>query len=285
MANDRWETIGRVGPEELVDSSLELHWAVQYVAAMGQTFAEERGDDSHRAMTWDAAGRMFVSVPFAGAYPFRVALRPEDLTLLLLDRTDEALGTFPLAGKMREEGFEWLSLGMATYLGGSPPKIERPDWTMPDHAVRSEEAFSTSNDADRKALAALYSTAAEVIEEMITGRDDSSTVRCWPHHFDIATLLTLAKNDSGNPAKTVGIGLAPMGGGYDSWYWYVSPWPYPDSSKLPALNSGEWQTAGWTGAVLIGESVASQTGSARESAVRSFLRGAIDAAIQSLQDD
>lgn len=283
MADDRWEMISEVRPENLVDGSLEMHWAAQYVAAMGQTFVEERSDDSHRAMTWDSTGRMFVGEPFAGAYPFRVALRPEDLTLLLIDRTDEALGSLPLAGKTRDEGFEWLSIGMATYLGGSPPRIGRPDWTMPDHAVRSGEPFSTSNDADRRTLAALYGTAADLIGEIVSDRDDASTIRCWPHHFDIATLITLETDESGDAAKTIGIGMAPMGGGYDNWYWYVSPWPYPDESALPDLARGEWQTIGWTGAVLMGEVIAALPAEDRESAVRSFLAEAVDASIRALR--
>ena len=285
MVDERWQTIGETDPEELVDSSLELHWAVQYIAAMGQTFAAERSDDSHRAMTWDAQRRLFVGVPMAGAYPFRVALRPEDMTLLLIDRLSETLGSFPLAGKSRQEGFEWLSLGMATYRGGSPPRITHPDWTMPDHAVRADEAFSTTNDDDRRVLAALYGTSADLMEEMFADRDGASTIRCWPHHFDIATLITLNESDSGEAKKTVGIGMAPSGGGYDSWYWYVTPWPYPDESKLSELQRGEWQTIGWTGAVLTGEAIAQLPAAERESAVRGFLEEAVAAATRALDED
>lgn len=283
MLDERWKRIGDVKPDDLVEGSLELHWAVQYIAAMGQTFVEERGDDSHRAMTWDREKRMFIGEPFAGAYPFRVALRPADLTLLLIDRTDEALGTFELAGRTRAEGFEWLAIGMATYLGGSPPRIERPDWTMPDHPVRSDEPFSTGNDAERRTLSALYDTAAETIERLIGDRDDAGTIRCWPHHFDIAALITLEEDDSGDAKKTVGVGMAPTGGGYDSWYWYVSPWPYPEESELPDIDRGTWETVGWTGAVLTGKEIVDIPPAERAEAVRLFLVEAMEASAVALR--
>ncbi|MCH7531340.1 MAG: hypothetical protein IIB36_06180 [Gemmatimonadetes bacterium] len=107
-ASDAWTRLGAVAPADLTNATLELHWAAQFIAAAGQSFAEPREDDSHRAMTWDASRREFMGEPFAGAYPFRVGLRPADLTLLLLDQTDEPLGSLPLAGKTREEGHEWL---------------------------------------------------------------------------------------------------------------------------------------------------------------------------------
>ena len=64
-----------MAPADLVEATLELHWAAQYIASAGQTFSEQRPDDSHRAMTWDAKMRAFVGEPFAGAYPFRYAPR------------------------------------------------------------------------------------------------------------------------------------------------------------------------------------------------------------------
>jgi hypothetical protein len=85
MNPDTWATATSVAPNDLTEATLQLHWATQFVAASGQTFAEPKDDDSHRAMIWDRDLRAFVGEPFAGAYPFRVAVRPEDLTLMLID--------------------------------------------------------------------------------------------------------------------------------------------------------------------------------------------------------
>ena len=279
MSLPSWHGATSMAPADLVEATLELHWAAQYIASAGQTFSEQRPDDSHRAMTWDAKMRAFVGEPFAGAYPFRAALRPEDLTLLLIDRTGGELGSLPLAGKTREEGFEWLSLGMATYLGGAPPRLERPDYDMPQHPVADRARFSIDQAAALDALTSIFGTAAELLEEIAAAETGASAVRCWPHHFDIATLITVESDEEGLATRTVGVGMAPSGGGYDHWYWYVSPWPSPDKGRLPSLSgAGSWHTDGWTGAVLTAEEIHDLDPAERAGAVRAFIDEAVAAA-------
>ncbi|MDA0327502.1 MAG: hypothetical protein O2958_00615 [Gemmatimonadetes bacterium] len=270
-----------MSPSDLIEASLELHWAAQLLASAGHTFAEPSADDSHRAMTWDQDRRAFVSAPFAGPYPFRVGLRPDDLTLLLIDRTPDPLGSLPLFGTKLSEGYEWLSLGLASYMGGAPPQLVRPEYDMPEHAAGRGSRFSGERLADFRALASLYAGAARILEQHVTPLHSASHVRCWPHHFDIATLITL--DSGGSPPPTIGVGMAPMGGGYASWYWYVTPWPYPDSAVLPALTGpGAWHTEGWTGAVLTGEELHRLEESTRESAIKQFLADSIAAATLAL---
>lgn len=285
-AQKQWSTLGSIEPAKLTDAMVELHWAVQFVASAGQTFAEPREDDSHRAMTWDADQRAFVSAYFGGSYPFRVGVRPEDLTLLLLDRAGEALGSLPLSGRTRDEGYEWLALGLATFTGGAQTRMDRPEYDMPTHAVADRGRFSSGFQRERQALTALYGIAGSLLESLTSSRDGASPVLCWPHHFDIATLITLATDDDGKPVKTVGAGMAPMGGGYDSWYWYVTPWPRPPADKLPALEGpGAWHTEGWTGAVLTGTDVVATDEAFREAVVRKFLHVSVEAAIAMLDLD
>jgi hypothetical protein len=264
---------------DLVDPSLQLHWAAQLIASAGQTFAQARDDDSHRALEWDRDRKAFVGATFAGGYPFRLGLRPSDLTLLLLDRTDEPLGTLALTGATLDEGYEWLTLGMATYMGGAPPIIERPEYDMPPHEVGQGARFSTTIGAALEALEGLYGGAHELLSELFEQDPDAAPIRCWPHHFDLATLLTVETDADGAPTETIGVGLAPMGGGYESWYWYVTPWPYPTEEALPSLvGSGSWHTDGWTGAVLTGVTLDSVAPDARQAVVRTFVEEAVRAA-------
>lgn len=280
---DAWIRATAVAPAGLREATVQLHWATQYIASAGQTFVEPRPDDSHRSMTWSKELRSFVSEPFAGPYPFRVAVRPADLTLLLVGRENDELGTLPLAGKTRNDGYDWLALGMATYLGGAPPTIERPEYDMPEHPVMDRAPFSAGLEDELAALEAMFTAAAELLEEITSARDDASRVRVWPHHFDIATLITIEADDDGRATKTVGVGVAPMGGGYDEWYGYVSPWPSPDADALPELESPAfWHTEGWTGAVLPGSDIASASPEAREAVVRDYVNDAIGKAESAL---
>lgn len=279
--NDVWSDIGAVPPAELVDPSLELHWAVQIVAAAGQNFAEKKEDDSHRAMKWDASQSAFVGAEFAGPYPFRVGVRPADLTLVILDRTDETLGALPLSGETIDGAHAWLATGLATYLGGAPPHLERPDWDMPSHPLGEGAPFTAGHSTERALLADLFGGAAAMLDELISTRNDASGVLCWPHHFDIATLLTVKRGSGDDPRQTVGVGLAPRGGGYDTWYWYVTPYPHP--RELPDFEGpGGWHTEGWTGLVLTGEELVSREGAFRDAALRKFLDVAVDTATRAL---
>ena len=283
MTHDPWTGIADVPPEDLRDALLEVHWAAQFIASAGQTFVEPRPDDSHRAMSWGVGLRSFVGEGFAGAYPFRLSLRPEDLTLALLDRTDEALGSLPLAGVTRAEGYEWLTAGVLTYMGPPPPAIGRPEYDLPDHPVGRGRPFSRDQFGELRTVAALYESAAALLSELTAGRSDASPVRCWPHHFDIATLLTVAPAEGEAPARTIGIGMAPSGGGYEDWYWYVNVWPYPEPSALPPLSGpGAWHTDGWTGAVLPAEVVVAAPAGERAGLVRGFAVEAIGAGMVAL---
>ncbi|MEM7413895.1 MAG: hypothetical protein AAF389_00275 [Gemmatimonadota bacterium] len=285
MSDLTWDRLGAIAPHDLVSPTLELHWAAQYLASIGQTFAKPAEDDSHRAMSWDADLRAFVSAPMAGPYPFRAALRPTDTTLLLIDRTGAELGALPLAGVRRDEGYEWLATGLATYLGGAPPSIGRPDYDMPSHAVSSgAEAFSEPTAGP--SLEALYDAAADTLHQLANRRPDASDILCWPHHFDIATLLTVDDGSADGVTKTVGVGMAPMGGGYDTWYWYVTPYPYPAHERLGELSGpGRWHTEGWTGAVLQGSDVVAAPPEEREGLVRAFVDEAIESAVEALRSD
>lgn len=289
-----WITVAEVPPADLRESSLELHWAAQYVAAAGQTFVDARADDSHRSMTWDFELGALVGEEFSGGYGFRVALRPDDLTLRLLDRTRTVLGVQPLSGVTLEDGYDRLADAFRTYMGHSPD-IARPEYDLPPHALADGAPFALGRQNERAALQALYGSAADLLGKSAAGRDGASAVRCWPHHFDIATLLTVVEGAAGGSTpedsidsdastpRTVGIGMAPYGGGYEDWYWYVNPYPYPSHDQLPTLTPpAHWHTDGWVGAVLRGAQVAATPASEREALVSSFVTEAVAVSIKAL---
>ena len=65
------------------------------------------------------------------------------------------------------------------------------------------------------ALAAWYGLADAVLTEVAARHKDihpgPSAVRCWPHHFDIATYVALEEGDF-EVARGVGIGLSALAG-------------------------------------------------------------------------
>lgn len=270
MIENAWNRLGDTPAGDLADALHEAHWALQLVAAAGQNFVAKRDDDSHRTATWDARRGALVGEPFEGAYPFRVGLRLDDLSLHMFDRTDESLAVLPLAGQTLDDAYAWLAAGVGSY-SGSLPAIERPEYGMPEHPVQAGRPFLANRVAARGTVAALYESAAQALAEVVEQKDGAAAVRCWPHHFDIATLVPVGETDEGT-AQTIGVGMAPFGGGYASWYWYVSPYPFPSADDLPELDGpGHWHTDGWTGAALTSSDVVRTDAASRLPLVRKFI--------------
>lgn len=110
-------------------------------------------------------------------------LRLRDLTLLVRGAASAEL---PLRGRTLDEAFAFLE----SHFGAT---LRRPDVDLPDHPVAHGAAFD-AGDAELSELARYYANAAETFD---------GTVRCWPHHFDIATLIELGDS------RTIGIGMSP----------------------------------------------------------------------------
>lgn len=206
-------------PRTLTDARLQLHWAAQLAATPGRTLAPPRADDSHASFRW-------VGDALVQEDRFRSGLRLRDLTLLLGDET------FALDGRTLDDGFSWL----AVQLPGLRRTFDEP---MPQHAVAAGAPFSLRDAEAFAELARDYAEAAPLLRAI---HDD---VRCWPHHFDIATLLEF---DGG---KSIGAGLSPGDDSCDEPYWYVNHFPATSRRDLPPLaGGGTWTTEGWVGAML-----------------------------------
>jgi hypothetical protein len=107
-----------------------------------------------------------------------------------------------------------------------------------------------------------------------------SPVRCWPHHFDMAT-LTVLEAGSAEHARSVNAGLSPGDEHYEEPYFYVSPHPYPDPAKLPPLPAfGHWHVRGFTAAIAPESRIVATAD--HQAAVHTFLNEAVAAAINAL---
>jgi hypothetical protein len=111
---------------------------------------------------------------------------------------------------------------------------------------------------------------------IVARRLDAPPVRCWPHHFDLDTLVTVA------PGRTTGVGFAPGDDSYDEPYFYVSIYPAPDVGRLPVLPSiGHWHTKNFTAAVATAQRILQADDPGAD--VAAFLRAATDATIAALK--
>jgi hypothetical protein len=268
-----WEALGAAPPLTLAPERLVLHHAAQLVAAVGRSLVPPRPDDGHTSLEWVAGA--LVGQEVAGPRPWAAALRPSDLSLVVVAAGVEA-GRLALAVRTRDEAFEWLR-GIAEGLGvpSGRLKFDAP-YKIPDHPIAAGAPFPapTRNTAE---LARWFADGSALLRGIASQQPDAAPVRVWPHHFDAGSVLPLGAPYRGE-SPSIGIGLSPGDEGIAEPYFYATLWPGPDPDSLPPLPAGgRWQREGWTGAVLTGsEIVAAGDGAGQAAAASAFLTSAIE---------
>ncbi len=269
-----WRGLGTVPPDALVRDRLALHRAVQLISSFGQTLLEPRADDSHRSMSWVVAGQAFAGRSSGDG--LRVVLEVPTFRLLLRG-TDQILASFDLSGRATVEARSWLGAQVTAATGRRAVTLEWPEYTLPA-GMPAPDAPMTPSAAGLEELARWYGDAHTALSLLVQTGPEASEILCWPHHFDIASLLTL-QGGEGVVTRYIGVGLSPGDDSYGQPYFYVNGWPSPEPGSLPPLSRpGTWHTNGWIGAVLTGTAVV-EAGSVEAQRVRvtDFLIRAVEA--------
>jgi hypothetical protein len=281
-----WKSLGSVDSRHLVNARLQLHWAAQAASSVGKQLLPAQPDFSQQCFEWSERTGALVQGQVEAARPFRSALKLAEHALSLLDRLGSPIAELPLTGRTLDDAYAWLQTEVERLLGRKLAEpLERPGSEMPAHPVGTGRRFALADSGPFAELARWFADADRLLREVQRMTPGTSPVRCWPHHFDIATLITLpagtagAAGDTPESARTVGVGLSPGDGGRPAPYFYVTPWPYPPLQSLPALptlaGGGTWNTEGWLGAVL--EATALVGTRNQEDQARDFLVSAIAA--------
>jgi hypothetical protein len=165
---------------------------------------------------------------------------------------DDKITYFDLKNNTINQGFTW----MTEQLKNSGIDISnlslKLHYEISSKSFSNEQPFKISNPDHFKKFSLYYANANSLLKAITKILPEASEIRCWPHHFDIATLYTIDKNKSAEEARSIGIGFAPGVEGYEEPYLYLTLWPYPNiqDNTLPDISPGKWHTEGWVGAVL-----------------------------------
>jgi hypothetical protein len=280
-----WQRISTSKLDTLTSVRLQLHYAIQFMAAAGSALAEPSPDFSHVSFEWHSELAIFVGVPIRATIPFRVALDPTSLTSVLLNKHGDVMATLPLDQQTLAAGMNWLKSEISK-LGTDAGKIELLSYPsdFPDHAIAHGAAFDASRTkAERQELVHYYANTHQLLQEIVAATEDASPIHIWPHHFDMATLISLPGRKKGE-MTTISMGLSPGDASYDEPYWYVSPYPYPNPNDLPSLGShGFWHVQHWVGAVLRATQLPGEY-QAQQQHVEAFLQSALRAIVGSVSD-
>ncbi|MBI1353443.1 MAG: hypothetical protein GC160_03790 [Acidobacteria bacterium] len=239
-----WKRLRAAETAELEKARMQLHYAAQVVSGVGRTLLPHQADDSHTNLVWMEELGALAGHLVGGDRAFRAALQLERFRLLVLDSEDRTLFEGALAGKTVAQAYSWLEGAIVSRLGTDFPGFTPLHYTLPEHALGRGGAFSFEPASAFAEMSRWYSNAASALEG-VRHEHGGSAVRCWPHHFDIATLIPLGQG------RTIGVGMSPGDGSYNEPYWYVGPYPYPKPDEWPQLaGKAHWHTEGYVAAVL-----------------------------------
>lgn len=267
-----WRGTTPSAAKSLTDARLQLHHAIQFGAALGISYLAKQADDSHTNLGWDSALRALVSHGAKGARgAVAVGVRTADLTLLVT-RDGDSASAIPLDGLNIAAATDALRTAFANE-GLDPARFTLArHYEIPAHAVAAGKAFDSSNRAPFEEMARWFGNASSELGRATRETPGASEVRVWPHHFDIATLVTY-----GGDAST-GAGMSAGDHYYDEPYFYVNARPEPRADQLTASlgGGGTWHTREWIGAVLPGSRVSGDA-TAQRAQVRAYLDSALAA--------
>ena len=273
----QWRTLGEVAPTTLVAARQTLHHAAQLLALAGASFLAPESDDSHTSMTWMEPLGALGTQSIGAEAPFRFGLRVSDLTLLVIEDSSRAVrAALSLHGETPEQALNWMrdQVSRAGLDGGL--LRSRLHFTLAHHVTDAGGAFERPSDGALEELARWYNDAALFLEQCRSAMAGAGPVRCWPHHFDIATLVRLRHA----PIQTIGIGLSPGDDSCAEPYYYVGP-DHAPLVKPRALTIGAWHTTNWWGAALVASAIVAQRDAKDQAAV---VRSFVDDAVQRLLD-
>jgi hypothetical protein len=279
-----WMPLRSIDQGRLSEARLQAHYAVQWLGRAARAYVPPQPDDEHTNLGWDGALDGFTTHPLKdGAW---LSLKITDLTLALhVGEARTQIQSFALDGRSDAQARQWLSEQLGAQ-GLDARALDAPSpYEMPAHAVSQGAAYGPASLSDAlDELAAWFGNAALLIgsiqRQMIGRKLAASPARCWPHHFDLATLTTLPARSS-DATRYVGAGLSPGDEYYDEPYFYVSVYPEPDPAALPRLPTlGHWHLRDFVAAVATAHKIVAAKNQQAET--DEFLRAAVDGAIKVL---
>lgn len=232
-----WSMLRKPEPTALAAARALAHRAAQWPARAALANLKPLPDESHASLAWDPEMAALLGQKLPGGARVGLRIAVHELVFVKGKRTE----AFRMGTRSEAEAGSWLD-GTLAAAGLKPASGTKLPYDMPS-ALFARPAQEAANLAT---LSVWFAAGAELLEELREKykRLKPGPVRCWPHHFDIATLLQVDEK------RSIGIGLSPGDEHYAQPYFYLSPYPKPDAGNLPALPpGGRWHANGFFGAV------------------------------------
>ena len=254
-----WQKFLACQPETLKQARIALHYAIQLPMRAGKMILPKQADFSHTALLYDIEKNAFQTADLDGQ-GLTVGVVCETLTLYIQDK--EEIAEFALASATRTQATAWLKNTLEARGFDTQNFDKGANFEMPPSKIAEGATFG---DCDKNALNALgvwFHNAqiilAQIREQYVGRAVKVSEVYCWPHHFDLACLISF---DAGDPetARSVGVGISPGDDFFNAPYFYCNPYPTHDAMVFPELPAPAfWNRDGFISALTKSEDILSQ---------------------------
>lgn len=246
---DGWQELGTCDDLELLKKArVQAQWAAQVASAVGSTLLRPLKDFSHTNLEWLEDRRMLAGQPTDDASRVRGALHVGEMRLALIDKNGSVFDELDLDGISLDDARKWME-GMV----GKARDKDSVDLKLPEHELPAfpgkGQKFEYIDETAHKEIARWFNDANKVLQVVFRNEDDANPVRTWPHHFDMACLVTIDDYDDPR-ARSINVGMSPGDDNIDEPYLYVTPWPKPEDPELPPIAEGMWHREGFFAAVL-----------------------------------
>jgi len=279
---EHWPTIEAADVVHLNEATDQLHYAAQFIAITGKHLAENKSDDSHTNMGW-------LQNAFTGHLlkdnPDRlVALEVPSLSLQIHDTQHQVINEFPLVGKSRNEGLAWLQQELSKSGVDTSTLSLQLHYDIPTHPLQEDGQFQAMPEAYMN-FCKVRSLGQMVIDSFAANFEHASSIRTWPHHFDLGAYIPIKIDATGEAQTSISLGLAIHDETIEEHYFYITHWKKEgsiDYNQLPDLPSGSyWNRNPWTGAVLKLSDIASiENPNLQKEAIEEFMQIGIKASLE-----
>ncbi|MDJ0879657.1 MAG: hypothetical protein QNI86_13655 [Halieaceae bacterium] len=238
-------TLFSVPPQNLATVRELSHAAAQWASRAARANLPAAADDSHSNLGWNDSHFALLSHPLDAEQRLQLGFGFRDCALLWLEN-GELIDSLSLQGADEAAAKRWCDEQLAAAGLQGTDQAEMP-YELPPVDYSGFDGAA----AELEVLGAWFGAAQSAIEDLVSHFGGKAVapalVRCWPHHFDLATLFMLEEGDP-ETARSVGVGLSPGDGSYAEPYFYCTPWPTP--AELPdAPAPMHWHTEGFTSMV------------------------------------
>lgn len=223
----------------------QLHLAAQYLAAFGNSFLENKADDSQANLAWNDVDRWLMTRAVSDD-TYQLALSFQDFKLIWL-ANGQAQQTLELNDTSHTQVLTFIN-EQVNASAIAKPYSYCTNYPIPYPALTDASTFKLVDEHRMWYMANKLTMAKLCFQQFLKTHQLASEIRVWPHHFDMGIYAPITDS------LAIGAGLAiPDSLVPEDFYCYISGWlkgEAIDNSVFNALTLGRWHTDDFNGATL-----------------------------------